>query len=930
MRKYWLGLICVTALFLIYLSVWSRTSPWTEISTPGGIYSRILKAGNYIIYGTSNSRLYITSTNNDKKVKTLDFNTEPLIPKNLTGNNLYVISRGSLFKVDIKKPKVIWSFTGDGGFDFDRSEQYGSRVYITARDGSLYVVNSANGKLVWKFAGAEPSSLAGRVQDNVVYYSPDFLVKGSVVYLEDRSGTFYSLNTKNGKINWRRDFTEVLVSGITPYRNELIIFSASGLRTALNKKDGNIIWQKKDTSPAVCSAIYKPNLLFTNLIAATEAGEIVSFNLSTGDVLWKSEAFGSGMNCPNYFSPSGVFSLASGKIFKIDMRTGKTKWQYSGMGQTTLPPRIVKNLISESYVFADLNGDVWAIRSDQKPLWTFKTGYPIYAPLLMDNDLIYIATANGTIFKIKKDSGKPGFLYSFFARHQFTTNVSSQIVGGNEIFEITLHSKSTFTNPWSEADLSAIFTGPSGRNISVNGFYYDGADWKIRFNPPEKGWWNYKLNWTDHGVISIKEGSLFSRTDTLNSYLRVDALNPRRLTVDHKTIFNGVGIEESMLDYNGNGTPLDDWSTGSSDQYIATGSAGVTFNFRSNKPVTLTDYLNTYGPKGAGFNIYRYSILNNTEALYRSLETPITYSVQQGKTADELLTQLKANDIHIWFTFFNFDVPLKDTSSPTERALLTEYIKYVVARYGAYVDIWELVNEANLPVKLKSFLIEAIHKEDYESRLISTSFEDPKNPGIDIISPHWYESENLSQSDIKTADYIDKFKAYSKPVVFGEQGNAVVNWDPGSATRMRVRLWTAFFRQGILIFWNMSVKKNYTQVPPYYANIYLGEEERTYVRNLQNFSAALPLDAKPINFNINNPGVRDYGISDKTETAGYFFHFAGPGTPTSFRLNLGNAAKGELLWYDPKTGSVIRKDVCGAECAVVSPVFTTDVAFRFK
>jgi len=50
-------------------------------------------------------------------------------------------------------------------------------------------------------------------------------------------------------------------------------------------------------------------------------------------------------------------------------------------------------------------------------------------------------------------------------------------------------------------------------------------------------------------------------------------------------------------------------------------------------------------------------------------------------------------------------------------------------------------------------------------------------------------------------------EADGKPVIVGEQGNAGMNWDPRSAVRMRIRAWTALFREIGLVFWNTSESK---------------------------------------------------------------------------------------------------------------------------
>ena len=85
----------------------------------------------------------------------------------------------------------------------------------------------------------------------------------------------------------------------------------------------------------------------------------------------------------------------------------------------------------------------------------------------------------------------------------------------------------------------------------------------------------------------------------------------------------------------------------------------------------------------------------------------------------------------------------------------------------------------------------------------------PELPAIGIASPHWYEKEGELSSDTSTVQKIEAQRYANKPIIFGEQGNSVQNWDPLSALRARIRSWTAFFDEGYFIFWDQQGSKNY-------------------------------------------------------------------------------------------------------------------------
>ncbi|HWI58937.1 MAG TPA: DUF5060 domain-containing protein, partial [Bacillota bacterium] len=57
--------------------------------------------------------------------------------------------------------------------------------------------------------------------------------------------------------------------------------------------------------------------------------------------------------------------------------------------------------------------------------------------------------------------------------------------------EIVFESATNYTNPLLQADLSVLFTSPSGKTWAVPGFWDGGRTWRVRFAPSEYGVWKY-------------------------------------------------------------------------------------------------------------------------------------------------------------------------------------------------------------------------------------------------------------------------------------------------------------------------------------------------------------------------------------------------------------------------------------------------------
>ena len=210
-------------------------------------------------------------------------------------------------------------------------------------------------------------------------------------------------------------------------------------------------------------------------------------------------------------------------------------------------------------------------------------------------------------------------------------------------------------------------------------------------------------------------------------------------------------------------------------------------------------------------------------------------------------------------------------------------IKYSVDRWGAYVDFWEFLNEQHADAAWYEVVVPYIESIDPYDHPITTSWERPELSGIELNAPHWYGNENELDSDRVTADRARQTKRFGKPVVYGEQGNYRGRddqsargvggvWDPGSARRMRVRLWTAMFSEISFIFWETSYAKD-----GHVRNIWIGPEERQYIRVLQDCSAMLDRDIRVVEASLSGPdasSVRSYGLASDRCAAVYLHHSA--------------------------------------------------------
>ncbi|MCK4347823.1 MAG: DUF5060 domain-containing protein, partial [Thermoplasmatales archaeon] len=121
------------------------------------------------------------------------------------------------------------------------------------------------------------------------------------------------------------------------------------------------------------------------------------------------------------------------------------------------------------------------------------------------------------------------------------------------MYEIELNTTISYSNPFTEVNLSATFTSQKGRQLKVDGFYdgdgqggQDGNVWKIRFMPEEIGDWTYRTVSTDPQLNGIK-----------GSFKCIDSSNRGLLIRDQNYPFSMKFVDGDHFFQNGCDDPED-------------------------------------------------------------------------------------------------------------------------------------------------------------------------------------------------------------------------------------------------------------------------------------------------------------------------------------------------------------------------------------
>ncbi len=515
-------------------------------------------------------------------------------------------------------------------------------------------------------------------------------------------------------------------------------------------------------------------------------------------------------------------------------------------------------------------------------------------------------------------------------------------VGVHEVFELTLEKDADYGRHANSEDveLTLDLVAPSGHGVTVRGFYYhtraDGRSlWKARFAPDELGAWSYAWTWihVPSSALELGSGAFTCVPGSDPGFLRLDPADPHGWRHADGSRFAGLGINADYL-------VID---TGARDSAFGTAAVGGE---------TLATRLGVF--RDAGFDLARLRHASEDFLKFCRDDAGIagdgvceTYLPEMAIVFDGAVQTLRRQGYRILFCMLGNAYPegqLGSTPSAEQRRLMD----YCIARWGAYVDLWELANEREPGVSWEQQAAAYVHQNDPYGHPVTTSyFPDPAYaawPGeLDFLSPHWYETESELVSDqVTAARALDWKTQYGspRPVVVGEQGNQVCgggggttppehcrSWQNGSRRRQRLRLWTAFFENVTVVVWQNGWGTDGN------GGLYLGFRSRNELQALRRFMDVVARPGTvPAAVSVSSPAtLRAYGLASTASgiAAAYVHrHDTHVGTASGESIQLDVPAAGTGYWIDPTSGRVLASAAVAAGPQVVPmPPIRVDLAY---
>jgi outer membrane protein assembly factor BamB len=198
------------------------------------------------------------------------------------------------------------------------------KVYIGSLDGNIYAINFSTGAVIWKYQTGGWIKSSPTISDGAVYVTSE----------TPGNGTIYKLNAADGKLVWKQSLPyEVQFTGGTdmigtPTVADNKVFTSANLRTyyCLNAQNGVILWNF--TNPEANEFIVSSPIYNNGQVYIVDKFDITSLDASTGQKIWNTFTGDEYYVSPSYADGKIYIVTSERNIFIFDAVTGEKLDRY--------------------------------------------------------------------------------------------------------------------------------------------------------------------------------------------------------------------------------------------------------------------------------------------------------------------------------------------------------------------------------------------------------------------------------------------------------------------------------------------------------------------------------------------------------------------------------------------------------------------------
>ena len=301
----------------------------------------------------------------------------------------------TFYAVDSAKGKLAWKYRTHGAISSSAAIDDNSVVYFGSEDSFVYALNGDNnGELVWKF------ETGGKVRSSPALSNLGILYVGS----DDRN--VYALNTSDGTKLWKFTTGGKVSSSVALAEGLSIFFgSEDGFVYSLDADTGEKKWAYKTAGKITASPVVGHN---NSILVGSEDNYMYCLNGRTGKLKWRTFLNGP-VKSSSAIGRSGRIIVGGGgdQLYQLNPVDGGIVRRYKARGAIVSSPAVGKNGI---IYFGSNDRRIYAVDLSGEKVWSHQTsGRVVSSPAIGPDGAVYVGSEDHKLYAFKS---KPGLAKS--------------------------------------------------------------------------------------------------------------------------------------------------------------------------------------------------------------------------------------------------------------------------------------------------------------------------------------------------------------------------------------------------------------------------------------------------------------------------------------------------------------------------------------
>ena len=237
-------------------------------------------------------------------------------------------ARASIRAYSMKDGTPLWRNDRPSGMMAASPAVVGRELVVHGMDGSVWVLNRFNGKVLWRYRTGSSIESSPVVMDGVDYFG-------------NWGGTVYALNLRTHRALWTYRSGYKITSSASYMNGTVFIGDYGGRLLALGARTGRLHWSSSVNgriygTPAVASGrVFVPSSDGNTMTAFTTRGHRL-WTINTGAYVYSSPAVWNGRV---------YFGSYNGDLYSVSAGSGRILWRFSTAGSIQGAPTIVDGIV---------------------------------------------------------------------------------------------------------------------------------------------------------------------------------------------------------------------------------------------------------------------------------------------------------------------------------------------------------------------------------------------------------------------------------------------------------------------------------------------------------------------------------------------------------------------------------------------------------